>query len=128
MIRSWLTRKISKLLWRILMVDDPKPEQSLVKSDRSDQLHEQQDVDSLSRAMLKQQESFDRSLLEERLFSNKLKNWLDRYSRMNSDHRRMEDQLMQEAAILLGNPPRQAADPDAAPEAEIVDEPPEEAA
>jgi len=109
------------------MVDDPKPEQSLVKSDRSDQLHEQQDVDSLSRAMLKQQESFDRSLLEERLFSNKLKNWLDRYSRMNSDHRRMEDQLMQEAAVLLGNPPRDA-DPDAAAEAEIVDEPPGEAA
>lgn len=108
------------------MVDDPKPEQSLVKSDRSDQLHEQQDVDSLSRAMLKQQESFDRSLLEERLFSNKLKNWLDRYSRMNSDHRRMEDQLMQEAAVLLGNPPREpAAEP--ATEAEIVDEPPEAA-
>jgi len=103
-------------------------EQSLVKSDRSDQLHDQQDVDSLSRAMLEQKESFDRSLLEERLFSNKLKGWLDRYSRMNSDHRRMEDQLMQEAAVLLGNPPRQAADPDAPAEAEIVDEPPEEAA
>lgn len=108
------------------MVDDPKTE-SLVKSDRSDQLHDQQDVDSLSRAMLEQKESFDRNLLEERLFSNKLKGWLERYSRMNSDHRRMEDQLMQEAAVLLGNPPRDA-DPDAAAEAEIVDEPPEEAA
>jgi len=98
-------------------------EQSLVKSDRSDQLHEQQDVDSLSRLMLEQKESYDRNLLEERLFSNKLKNWLDRYSRMKTDHRVMEDKLMQEAAVLLGNPPKQAADP----EAEIVDEPPEEA-
>ena len=103
-------------------------EQSLVKSDRSDQLHEQQDVDSLSRAMLEQKESFDRSLLEERLFSNKLKGWLERYSRMNSDHRRMEDSLMQEAAVLLGNPPRPpAAEPEAA-EGEIVDDPPDEAA
>jgi len=110
------------------MVDDPKPEQSLVKSDRSDQLHDQQDVDSLSRAMLKQQESFDRSLLEERLFSNKLKGWLERYSRMNSDHRRMEDQLMQEAAVLLGNPPRQPAGEEEPAAAEIVDDPPEEAA
>jgi len=109
------------------MAEDKPPEQSLVKSDRSDQLHEQQDVDSLSRAMLEQKESFDRNLLEERLFSNKLKGWLDRYSRMNSEHRRMEDQLMQEAAVLLGNPPRDA-DPDAAAEAEIVEEPPEEAA
>jgi hypothetical protein len=81
--------------------------------------------------MLEQKESFDRNLLEERLFSNKLKGWLERYSRMNADHRRMEDQLMQEAAVLLGNPPRPPAgdrDPDAATEAEIVDEPPEEAA
>jgi len=109
------------------MADDKPPEQSLVKSDRSDQLHEQHDVDSLSRAMLEQKESFDRSLLEERLFSNKLKNWLDRYSRMNSDHRRMEDGLMQEAAILLGNPPTRPAGEDP-PEAEVVDEPPEEAA
>ena len=107
------------------MAEDKPPEQSLVKSDRSDQLHEQHDVDSLSRMMLEQKESFDRSLLEERLFSNKLKGWLDRYSRMNSEHRRMEDQLMQEAAVLL-NPPRQPATD--APEAEIVDEPPEEAA
>ena len=111
------------------MVDDPKPEQSLVKSDRSDQLHEQHDVDSLSRAMLEQKESFDRSLLEERLFSNKLKNWLDRYSRMNADHRRMEDGLMQEAAVLLGNPPRRPAGEEEEPAAaEVVDEPPEEAA
>ena len=109
------------------MAEDKPPEQSLVKSDRSDQLHDQQDVDSLSRMMLEQKEGFDRTLLEERLFSNKLKNWLDRYSRMNSEHRRMEDQLMQEAAVLLGNPPRQAADPDAPAEAEVVDEPPEAA-
>ena len=104
-------------------------EQSLVKSDRSDQLHDQQDVDSLSRMMLEQKEGFDRTLLEERLFSNKLKNWLDRYSRMKTDHRLMEDQLMQEAAILLANPPglvQPAAEP-AAPEAEVVDEPPEAA-
>jgi len=106
------------------MVDEKPPDQSLVKSDRSDQLHEQHDIDSLSRLMLEQKEGFDRSLLEERLFSNKLKGWLDRYSRMKTDHRIMEDQLMQEAAVLLGNPPR-AAEPDA-PEAEIVDEPPEE--
>jgi hypothetical protein len=105
------------------MVDE-KPDQSLVKSDRSDQLHEQHDVDSLSRLMLEQKESFDRNLLEERLFSNKLKGWLDRYSRMKTDHRIMEDQLMQEAAVLLGNPPRQA-DPEETPEAELVD-PPEE--
>jgi len=124
---KWLLRKLKPLLWRILMTDDK--EQSLVKSDRSDQLHEQHDIDSLSRAMLEQKESFDRTLLEERLFSNKLKNWLDRYSRMNNDHRRMEDGLMQEAAVLLGNPPRQpAADPDAPAEAEIVDDPPDEAA
>ncbi len=105
------------------MAEDKPPEQSLVKSDRSDQLHELQDVDSLSRLMLEQKERFDRSLLEERLFSNKLKGWLERYSRMNSDHRRVEDQLMQEAAVLLGNPPRPA-------EAEVVDvdEPPEVAA
>ena len=45
---------------------------------------------------------------------------------MKEDHRVMEDQLMQEASILL-NPPRPAADPDA-PEAEIVDDPPDEAA
>jgi hypothetical protein len=121
---KWLLRKLKTLLWRILMTEDK--DQSLVKSDRSDQLHDQQDVDSLSRMMLQQKESFDRNLLEERLFSNKLKGWLERYSRMNADHRRMEDQLMQEAAVLLGNPPRDA-DPDA-PEAEIVDEPPEEAA
>ncbi len=99
-------------------------EQSLVKSDRSDQLHEQHDVDSLSRAMLEQKESFDRNLLEERLFSNKLKNWLDRYSRMKTDHRLMEDKLMQEAAVLL-NPPQPAAEP--AAEGEIVDDPPDEA-
>ena len=101
-------------------------EQSLVKSDRSDQLHEQHDVDSLSRAMLEQKESFDRNLLEERLFSNKLKNWLDRYSRMKTDHRLMEDKLMQEAAVLLNPPQPAAAEP--AAEGEIVDEPPEEAA
>jgi len=106
------------------MVDE-KPDQSLVKSDRSDQLHEQHDVDSLSRMMLEQKEGFDRSLLEERLFSNKLKGWLDRYSRMKTDHRIMEDQLMQEAAVLLGNPPRQAGPPEETPEAELVD-PPEE--
>ncbi len=100
-------------------------DQSLVKSDRSDQLHEHQDVDSLSRLMLEQKESYDRNLLEERLFSNKLKGWLERYSRMNSDHRRIEDQLMQEAAVLLGNPRPPAAAPDAA---EIVDDPPDEAA
>jgi len=113
------------------MAEDKPPEQSLVKSDRSDQLHEQHDIDSLSRAMLDQKESFDRNLLEERLFSNKLKNWLDRYSRMKSEHRLMEDKLMQEAAVLLGNPPRQPAaepDPEAAAEGEIVDEPPGEAA
>lgn len=108
------------------MAEDKPPEQSLVKSDRSDQLHEQHDVDSLSRMMLEQKEGFDRNLLEERLFSNKLKNWLDRYSRMNSEHRRMEDQLMQEAAVLLNPPQPPAAEP--AAEAEIVDEPPEEAA
>ena len=105
------------------MTTDDK-EQSLVKSDRSDQIHEQHDVDSLSRMMLEQKESYDRNLLEERLFSNKLKNWLDRYSRMKKDHRVMEDQLMQEAAVLLGNPPRQPA---ADAEGEIVDEPPEAA-
>ena len=124
-ILPFIRRKLRQFLWRILMTEDK--EQSLVKSDRSDQLHEQHDVDSLSRAMLEQKESFDRNLLEERLFSNKLKNWLDRYSRMNNDHRRMEDGLMQEAAILLGNPPRDA-DPVAASEAEIVDDPPDEAA
>jgi len=109
------------------MVDEKPPDQSLVKSDRSDQLHDQHDVDSLSRLMLEQKESFDRSLLEERLFSNKLKGWLDRYSRMKTDHRIMEDQLMQEAAVLLGNPPRSAAAAAAeeTPEAELVD-PPEE--
>ena len=107
------------------MAEDKPPEQSIVKSDRSDQLHDQQDVDSLSRMMLQQKESFDRNLLEERLFSNKLKGWLERYSRMNSDHRRMEDQLMQEAAVLL-NPPQAPAAAEA--EGEIVDEPPEEAA
>ncbi len=105
------------------MAEDTPPEQSLVKSDRSDQLHEQHDVDSLSRAMLEQKESFDRNLLEERLFSNKLKNWLDRYSRMKTDHRLMEDKLMQEAAVLL-NPPQPAAEA----EGEIVDDPPDEAA
>ncbi|TDI17449.1 MAG: hypothetical protein E2P05_02235 [Acidobacteria bacterium] len=105
------------------MVDDPKPEQALVKSDRSDQLHDQQDVDSLSRMMLEQKESFDRNLLEERLFSNKLKSWLDRYSRMTSQHRKMEDGLMQEAAVLLGKSTR-SEEPAAA---EVVDEPPEEA-
>ena len=107
------------------MAEDKPPEQSLVKSDRSDQLHDQQDVDSLSRAMLAQKESFDRSLLEERLFSNKLKGWLERYSRMNTDHRRMEDQLMQEAVVLLNPPQPAAAEP--AAEGEIVDEPPEAA-
>jgi len=106
------------------MVDEKPPDQSLVKSDRSDQLHEQHDIDSLSRLMLEQKEGFDRSLLEERLFSNKLKGWLDRYSRMKTDHRIMEDQLMQEAAVLLGNPPRQA--PEETPESELVEDPPEE--
>ncbi len=106
------------------MVDE-KPDQSLVKSDRSDQLHDQHDVDSLSRLMLEQKESFDRRLLEERLFSNKLKGWLDRYSRMKTDHRIMEDQLMQEAAVLLGNPPRRPAEEET-PEAELVEDPPEE--
>jgi len=107
------------------MVDEKPPDQSLVKSDRSDQLHEQHDIDSLSRMMLEQKEGFDRSLLEERLFSNKLKGWLDRYSRMKTDHRIMEDQLMQEAAVLLGNPPRRPAAEEETPEAELVD-PPEE--
>lgn len=96
-------------------------DQSLVKADRSDQLHEQHDIDSLSRLMLEQKESYSRNLLEERLFSNKLKNWLDRYSRMDTEHQLMKDKLMQEAAVLLGNPPRQPA------EAEVVDDPPEAA-
>lgn len=101
-------------------------DQSLVKSDRSDQLHEQHDVDSLSRAMLEQKEGFDRSLLEERLFSNKLKNWLDRFSRFKQDYKIMEERLMQEAAILLGNPPKTAEEDPI--EGEVVEPPDPEAA
>ncbi len=121
-IRSWLTRKLKTLLWRILMAEDKPPDQALVKSDRSDQLHDQHDIDSLSRMMLEQKESYDRNLLEEKLFSNKLKNWLDRYSRMKQDHRVMEDQLMQEAAMLLANPPKRPAGSEPI-EGEIVDPP-----
>ncbi len=104
------------------MADDK--EQGLVKSDRSDRIHEQHDIDSLSRMMLEQKESYDRNLLEEKLFSNKLKNWLDRYSRMKQDHRVMEDQLMQEAAMLLANPPARPAGSEPEPvEGEVVDPP-----
>lgn len=110
------------------MGDDKPPDQSLVKSDRSDQLHEQHDIDSLSRLMLDQKEGFDRSLLEERLFSNKLKNWLSRFSRFKQDYKAMEERLMAEASELLGNNPAQPPPAeDEPPEAEIVDEPPEAA-
>ncbi len=106
------------------MVDEKPSDQSLVKSDRSDQLHEQHDIDSLSRMMLEQKEGFDRSLLEERLFSNKLKNWLSRFSRFKQDYKAMEERLMQEASELLGNPPQPPAGEEPL-EGEIVD-PPEE--
>jgi len=109
------------------MGDDKPTDQSLVKSDRSDQLHEQHDIDSLSRLMLEQKESFDRSLLEERLFSNKLKNWLSRFSRFKADYKAMEERLMQEAAELLGNIPPPPAEGEPI-EGEVVDQPPDEAA
>ena len=108
------------------MVDEKPSDQSLVKSDRSDQLHEQHDIDSLSRLMLEQKESFDRTLLEERLFSNKIKNWLSRFSRFKQDYKLMEERLMQEASELLGSPPTRPAGEEEPPEAELVEDPPEE--
>jgi len=109
------------------MNDEKPPDQSLVKSDRSDQLHEQHDIDSLSRVMLQQKEEYDRSLLEEKLFSNKLRNWLSRFSRFKQDYKAMEEGLMREAAELLGNVPQPPAG-DEPVEGEIVDPPPDEAA
>lgn len=108
------------------MVDEKNPDQSLIKSDRSDQLHEQYDVDDLSRMMLQQKEEFDRRLLEEKLDNKKLKSWMSRFSRWRSDMRAMESQFMTEAAELLGIPSDQPIPEEEPPEAELVDEPPEE--
>lgn len=102
-------------------------EKSIVKSDRSDQLHEQHDIDSLSRKMLEQKEMFDRTLLEEKLFSNKLRNWLSRFSRFKQDYKLMEERFMQEAAELLGGIPTEPP-PEEPIEGEVVDDQPDAAA
>ena len=92
----------------------PDEKKDVPTADRSDRLHEQLDVDDLSRL-----------LLDSELENKKLKGWMSRWSRWRTDPREQEAQFVKEAAILLGLVPgevpqiTEGADP---PAAEVVED------